>query len=66
MHEEKGNNFIYHEFPLKGGKIPRDVISFDYDKEFIIVKQKLMPRVAGEKEINYKYRDSIFYYWLIE
>lgn len=50
-----------------GGEIPATVIAYDYDKNFIIVKQK--PKTPQEPlySKNYQYKDGIegIYYWLI-
>ena len=67
--EGKGNNSIFHEYPSKGGQIPPDVISYDYDKDFIIVKQKPQLQQYGyeaEGEYNNRNEDGVFYYWLID
>jgi hypothetical protein len=69
MNEGKGNNFIYHEYPAKGGEIPRDVVSFDYDNYFIIAKQKRHLQQYGyetAEEYNKRNEDGVFYYWLID
>ena len=68
MHEGGNNNFIFHEYPQKGGEIPPNVIAFDYDKHFIVVKQKPIPFQYGyETAEEYANRtDTIsFCYWLI-
>ena len=68
VHEGGNNNYIFHEYPAKGGEIPPNVISFDYDKHFIIAKQKPMPFQYGyETAEEYANRiDTIaFCYWLI-
>lgn len=68
VHEGDNFNYIFHEFPAKGGEIPPNVISFDYDKRFIIVKQKPMPFQYGyETAEEYANRTDTFApcYWLI-
>ena len=68
MHEGGNNNFIFHEYPQQGGEIPPNVISYNYDKHFIVVKQKPMPFQYGyETAEEYANRtDTIpFCYWLI-
>ena len=68
IHEGGNNNYIFHEYPTKGGEIPPNVISFDYDKHFIVVKQRPMPFQFGyETAEEYADRtDTIgFCYWLI-
>lgn len=67
-HEGGGSNYIFHEYPKKGGEIPANVISYDYDKKFIIAKQKPMPcQYAYETAKEYTRRtDTISVrYWLI-
>jgi hypothetical protein len=66
VHEGSGANCIFHEYPAKGGEIPPDVISYDYDKKFIIAKQK--PNefdCAYEKGFIYSLGRDTVYYWLI-
>jgi hypothetical protein len=67
VHEGGGNNYIIHEYPAKGGEIPPTVISFDYNRRFIIAKQKpdLPQYNFSEKEYIYNRGDNVFYYWLI-
>lgn len=68
VHEGYSEKYIFHEHPAKGGEVPPTVISYDYNKHFIIAKQK--PSDYGEATysgIEYVYplgRDSV-YYWLI-
>ena len=66
-----GSSFIYsdvHKHILGKIDIPPTIISYDYDKHFIIVKQK--PKKYNEEiydKIKYIYplgRDTV-YYWLI-
>lgn len=67
VHEGENYNFIFHK-SAKGGEIPPNVISFDYDKCFIIAKQKSMPFQYGyETAKEYAKRtDTIaLSYWLI-
>ena len=49
------------------GEIPATVVSFDYNSDFIIAKQK--PKIPGdplyEKEYLYKRGINVYYYWLI-
>lgn len=51
----------------KGGEIPSTVIAFDYDRNFIIAKQrpKLPQDILYEKEYNYKLGADTTYFWLI-
>lgn len=58
---------ISHKYPTKGGEIPSTVVSFDYDNEFIIAKQKpkLPQDVLYSKKYSYDEGDTVFYYWLI-
>jgi hypothetical protein len=69
MHEGQGCNTIFHKRPAEGGKIPPDVLSFDYDKHFIIAMQKLQKEYKEEitkakKTFNLLRTDSIRY-WII-
>jgi energy-coupling factor transporter transmembrane protein EcfT len=60
------HNYIFHGY--NGGEIHPNVVSFDYNKQFIIAKQKPMPfQYAYETAKDYACRtDSIaFCYWLI-
>jgi len=51
----------------KGGEIPSTVIAFDYDKNFIIAKQrpKLSQDILYEKNYNYELGVDTTYFWLI-
>lgn len=51
----------------KGGEIPSTVIAFDYDKNFIIAKQrpKLPQDILYEKNYNYELGADTTYFWLI-
>lgn len=51
----------------KGGEIPSTVIAFDYDKNFIIAKQrpKLLQDILYEKSYNYELGADTTYFWLI-
>ncbi len=65
-HEGTGTNCIFHEYPTSGGEIPPDVISYAYDKNFIVAKQKPNEfNCAYEKEISYPLGRDTIYYWLI-
>ncbi len=50
-----------------GGEIPSTVIDFDYDKKFIVAKQK--PKIPQDPLYNkdYQYKDGFntSYFWLI-
>lgn len=50
-----------------GGEIPATVLSYDFDSNFIIAKQK--PKIPQDQlyhvEYEYKYGDENIYYWLI-
>ena len=50
-----------------GGEIPSTIIDFDYDKRFIIAKQK--PKIPQDPLYNkdYQYKDGFnkIYFWLI-
>lgn len=50
-----------------GGQIPATVVSFDYNKDYIIAKQKpkIPPDPLYEKEYKYPNGVNEFYYWLI-
>ena len=39
MHEGGNNNFIFHEYPQQGGAIPPNVISYNYDKHFMLLNK---------------------------
>ena len=66
-HEGKPLNDIYNEYPQKNGRIPANVIAFDYDRNFIIAKQKprLPQDILYEKEYEYKLGEDTIYFWLI-
>ncbi|MDP3453586.1 MAG: hypothetical protein Q8R90_11605 [Bacteroidales bacterium] len=51
----------------KGGEVPSTVIAFDYDKNFIIAKQrpKLPQDILYEKNYNYELGADTTYFWLI-
>lgn len=51
----------------KGGEIPSTVIAFDYDKNFIIAKQrpKLPQDILYEKSYYYELGADTTYFWLI-
>lgn len=51
----------------KGGEIPSTVIAFDYDKNFIIAKQrpKLSQDILYEKNYYYELGADTTYFWLI-
>lgn len=51
----------------KGGEIPSTVIAFDYDKNFIIAKQrpKLSQDILYENNYNYELGADTTYFWLI-
>jgi hypothetical protein len=75
--ENLGNGFFYRNEggPIKDilchkaqiGEIPATVVSFDYNSDFIIAKQK--PKMPGDplydKEYQYKRGVDVYYYWLI-
>jgi hypothetical protein len=67
--KDLGNNFTYFdEQKAIIGKvdIPMTILSYDYNKQFIIVKQKpeKYPYTASDRGIYPSGRDAI-YYWLI-
>ena len=66
-HEGKPLNDIYSEYPQKNGRIPANVITFDYDRNFIIAIQKprLPQDILYEKEYEYKLGEDALYFWLI-
>ena len=66
-HEGKPLNDIYSEYPQKNGRIPANVVAFDYDREFIIAKQKprLPQDILYEKEYEYKLGEDTIYFWLV-
>lgn len=39
-YEHSDTKQIFHKFPAEGGEIPANVISYDYNRDFIIAKQK--------------------------
>ena len=56
---------IFCEYP-NGGAIPPTVVSFVYNRKFIIVKQKpLYPPEYLYKQYTYPNGYDTFYYWLI-
>jgi len=66
VHEGDNYNYIFHG--NNGGVIDPNVVSFEYNKQFIIVKQQPMPfQYAYETAKEYACRtDTIaFCYWLI-
>ena len=68
VHEGENWNYIFHGLPSEGGEITPNVMSFDYDRNFIIAKQKPMPFQYGyETGEEYENRvDTIpVCYWLI-
>lgn len=50
-----------------GGEVPSTVIDFNYDKNFIIVKQrpKLPQEILYERNYDYKLGADTTYFWLI-
>jgi len=50
-----------------GGEIPATVVSYDFDDDFIIAKQKpkLPQDPLYEKDYKYSKGDKEYYYWLI-
>jgi len=58
---------IYHDFPNIGGQVPATIVSFDYDKDFIIAKQqpKLPQNPLYERQFEYNNGENSFYYWLV-
>ena len=50
-----------------GGQIPANVVSYDFDDDFIIAKQKpkLPQDPLYEKDYKYIKGDKEYYYWLI-
>lgn len=75
--ENLGNDYFYrNEGALvkdilckkaNGGEIPATVVSYDFDHDFIIAKQKpkLLQDPLYEKEYKYNRGNNEFYYWLI-
>lgn len=75
--ENLGNDYFYrNEGELvkdilckkaKGGEIPATVISYNFDDDFIIAKQKpkLPQDPLYDKDYKYNRGDNEFYYWLI-
>ncbi len=51
----------------EGGQIPATVIRFDYNRQFIIAKQKplLPPDSLYDKEYHYPLGTDTIYYWII-
>lgn len=64
---EGGDLKDIHSKEPKGGEIPPTVIAFDYDKNFIIAKQrpKLPQDILYEKNYNYELGVDTTYFWLI-
>lgn len=72
-----GNGYFYrfeasdlrdiHSENANGGEIPADVVSYDFDDDFIIAKQKpkLPQDPLYDKDYKYNRGDKEFYYWLI-
>ena len=58
--------FILCEIP-NGGEIPANVFSYDYNRQFIIAKQKplLPPDPLYDKEYLYPLGVDTVYYWII-
>ncbi len=58
---------IFYKNPSVGGEIPATIISYDYDNNFIIAKQKpkLPQDPLYEKTYIYNKGDSVIYFWLI-
>lgn len=58
---------IYHEYPKKGGQIPSTVVSYDFDRNFIIVKQKpkLPQDPLYEKDFVYNKGKGSYYFWVV-
>lgn len=50
-----------------GGQIPSTVLSYAYDRKFIIAKQKpdLPQDILYKKEYDYKFGEDTIYFWLI-
>ncbi|MDR0891413.1 MAG: DUF3997 domain-containing protein [Mediterranea sp.] len=68
-HEGQGCNTIFHEYPTKGGEIPPDVLSFNYNKQYIIAMQKRQrdyERIAGVRKISYPLGLYSIFYWIIK
>lgn len=75
--ENLGNDYFYrNEGELvkdilcenaNGGEIPATVVTYDFDDDFIIAKQKpkLPQDPLYEKEYKYNRGNHGFYYWLI-
>jgi adenine/guanine phosphoribosyltransferase-like PRPP-binding protein len=51
-----------------GGEIPATVVSYDFDDDFIIAKQKpkLPQDPLYEKDYKYDRGDKEYYFWIIE
>lgn len=51
-----------------GHQIPADVVSYDYDDEFIIAKQKPNYEQDPLYDAEYRYEDGLdnYYYWIIK
>ncbi len=58
---------VYYKKPAVGGEIPATIVSYDYDNNFIIAKQKpkLPQDPLYEKTYTYNNGDSVTYFWLI-
>lgn len=67
-HEGGELNDIFNKYPNPNGReIPANVVSYDFDDDFIIAKQKpkLPQDPLYDKDYKYNRGDNEFYYWLI-
>lgn len=58
---------IYYKNPDKGGFIPPTVVFYDYNRDFIVAKQKPdlpLDAIYG-KDFVYNRGEDAYYYWLI-
>jgi len=72
-----GNGYFYrfeasdlrdiHCENANGGEVPADVVSYDFDDNFILAKQKpkLPQDPLYDKDYKYSKDDKEYYYWLI-
>ena len=75
--KDLGGNYFYrfeasdlrdiHCKKANGGEIPADIVSYDFNNNFIVAKQKpkLPQDPLYEKDYKYSKGDKEYYYWII-